>query len=657
MLEGGRGRSFVRRLRQRTPGFVDLPRPSVEPLSTVEEDYFRSVAFYRRVGVVAVLVVVAFGLLGLRLWSLQLLHGAAYLTQSRAQQTRIVNLPAERGAIVDDDLRPLATAGAQPTVVADVPALGPISSHAWLPAPRGERVLRSLGTLTKLSTTTLIGRIRDSLAQSLFAPAVLVGHASQALAFYLDERAVHFPGLHVVDLPARAYPQGALGSEFLGLLGQVSSTELKESHYAHAKSGEVVGQSGVEATYDKYLNAGFAHARVQVNALGQIVSPIRPSRVAKRPEALQLTIDVPIQRAAERAVKHGIALAHQAGYPDAAAGAAVVLDPQTGAVKALVSYPSLNQVAAVSDPAYLQKALKGGLPGVPLLDRATQGLYPAGSIFKPIVAAAALSEGLITPSTILPCTGSLTVGNLVFHNVEPSIDESMDLDQAIEMSCDTWFYRLGEQFYAKQSQGTGGIQRWARLFGLGQATGIDLPGEAAGVVPTPAWLARTFAGTPQAYWYEGTSVNLSIGQGYLEVTPLQMAVAYAALANGGTVVRPHVGEAIIGPKGKPLTFPPVRHVNVPDLATIDRALFDAAHGPTGTSTPVFGNFPVPVAGKTGTAQDPHGSDDSWYASWAPASKPRYVVVVLIEHGGFGADAAAPAARDIYSAIFHQSSSS
>ena len=347
MLEGGRGRSFVRRLRQRTPGFVDLPRPSVEPLSTVDEDYFRSVAFFRRVGIVAVLVVMAFGLLGLRLWSLQLLHGAAYLTQSRAQQTRIVDLPAERGAIVDDDLRPLATAGAQPTVVADVPALGPVSAHSWLPAPRGERVLRSLAALTKLSTKTLIGRIRDSLAQSLFAPAILVGHASQALAFYLDERAVHFPGLHVVDLPARAYPQGALGGEFLGLLGEVSPTELKEPRYPYVKSGEVVGQSGVEATYDRNLNGGFAR-RVSGERAGADRSPLRPSRATKRPEALRLTIDVPIQRAAERAVKDGIALAHQAGYADAAAGAAVVLDPRTGAIKALVSYPGLNQVAAAA---------------------------------------------------------------------------------------------------------------------------------------------------------------------------------------------------------------------------------------------------------------------------------------------------------------------
>jgi penicillin-binding protein 2 len=512
-------------------------------------------------------------------------------------------------------------------------------------------VLARLARLTRVPVATFVARIRASLVQSPFAPAVVLPHAPRALSFYLDERSRAFPGLHVVQLPIRDYPQGALGGEFLGLLGQVSAQELAQPSYRHAKAGEVVGQSGVEATYDRYLNAGFDHARVRVNALGQIASPLRPERAKRAPAGLQLTVDARIQRAAVHAIRHGIALAHQAGYADADAGAAVVLDPRTGAVKALASYPSVNQVAAAQDPGYLQRLLTGRQPG--LLDLATQGQFPAGSTFKPIVAEAALAGGLITPYTPMACTGSLTVGNIVFHNVEPSIDETMNLPQALEMSCDTWFYQLGEQFYFRQESGWLGIQRWARLLGLGRPTGIDIPGEAGGVVPTPGWLRRQFGTSDQGYWYEGTSVNLSIGQGYLEVTPLQLAVAYAALANGGTVVRPHVAQAILGAHRRVLRFPPVRRVALRDVWAIREGLYQAAHGATGTSTAVFGSFRVPVAGKTGTAQDPHGSDDSWYASWAPAGDPRYVVVVLIVHGGFGADAAAPAARDIYSAIFRR----
>ena len=208
--------------------------------------------------------------------------------------------------------------------------------------------------------------------------------------------------------------------------------------------------------------------------------------------------------------------------------------------------------------------------------------------------------------------------------------------------------------YARQvSTGALDMQRWAMRLGLGHPTGVDIPGEYGGVVPTPGWLRRTFHDPAQRIWYEGYSVNLAIGQGYLAVTPLQLAVAYSALANGGTVVRPHVARAVVRPSGRilrRLRFAPRAHLRLVDAGAIRRGLYDGAH--SGTSAAIFGSFPIPVAGKTGTAQTPTGSDHSWYASWAPASHPRVVVVVLIEHGGFGAEAAAPAAREIYSAFFH-----
>jgi penicillin-binding protein 2 len=357
---------------------------------------------------------------------------------------------------------------------------------------------------------------------------------------------------------------------------------------------------------------------------------------------------------AERAIRDGIAFGHSAGHPDADAGAAVVMNPRDGSIYALASYPNFDQRGAATDPKYYGSLFRA--PATPLLDRATQGLYPTGSTFKPIVAEAALASGLITPWSTLPCTGSLTVGNIVFHNVEPGINADLNLDQALAVSCDTWFYRLGTMFYARQAAtGALDMQRWARLLGMGHPTGLDLPGEYGGVVPTPAWLRKTFTNPAQRIWYEGYSVNLSIGQGYLAVPPLQLAVAYSTLANGGTVVRPHVGRAVISADGRRLyrlRFAPRRRLHLTDVSAIRQGLYDAAHASDGTSSAIFGNFPVPVAGKTGTAQTPTGSDDSWYASWAPAGRPRVVVVVLIEHGGFGVEAAAPAAREIYSAFFH-----
>jgi len=358
----------------------------------------------------------------------------------------------------------------------------------------------------------------------------------------------------------------------------------------------------------------------------------------------------------QKAVLDGIAFGHGSGHLDAASGAAVVLDVHTGAVKALVSYPGFNQVAAAGSSSYYSQLLSPTNTRQPLFNRATQGTFPAGSTFKPIVAEAALATGLISPYTYLQCTPSLTVGGHVFNNVDGGINASMALPEALQISCDTWFYRLGEMFYGKQlADGSLGIQRWANLLGMGHRTGLDLPGEAGGIVPTPGWLKRTFSAPWQRIWYEGYSVNLSIGQGYLAITPLQLAVAYAALANGGTVVRPHVADAVLGPDGlleRKLKYKPRARLKLRDVWAIRDGLYAAAHSPGGTSAPIFSSFSVPVSGKTGTAQVPTGSDDSWYASWAPSNDPRYVVVVLIEHGGFGAQAAAPAAKEIYQALFH-----
>ena len=507
--------------------------------------------------------------------------------------------------------------------------------------------------MTHTPVATYVQRIRASLVQSPFGPAVIVAHAPRWLTFYLDERASSFPGIHVEELPTRSYPQGGLGGSFLGLVGQVSAAELKTPAYKHAKAGEEVGQSGVEATYDKELNAGFAHARVRVNALGQIASPLHalrsthaPGRAAADDRRSATARRRESGEGRHRVRAHG-GLSRRSGRRRRRDGRAHRCDQ--GARQLPARQPDARRERPGLSAAAQERHAS---PDCRSLNRATQGLYPAGSTFKPIVAEAALTDGVITPSSYLACTGSLTVGNIVFHNVEPSINESMNLSQAIAMSCDTWFYQLGERFYFLQNKGLLGIQQWAHWLGLGQPTGIDIPGESGGVVPTPAWLAKTFKGTAESYWYEGTSVNLSIGQGYLEVTPLQMAVAYAALANGGTVVRPHIAQAVLGAHRTVLKFPPVRKLKLTDVSAIRQGLYEAAHSSTGTSTAIFGNFPVSVSGKTGTAQDPHGSDDSWYASWAPSGNPRYVVVVLIEHGGFGANAAAPAAKEIYSALFH-----
>ena len=634
---------------------VVRPRPSVEPVSVAERDYFRRPAFHVRVGAVGLVAATLFAILFLRLWSLEVIQGRQFAQTARAQAFRTVHFATARGPILDRSGRLFAGTSGAVVVSADPATLGTLGPHGrWTPSPTGRARVRHLAWVARVPSRRLLANIRRSVRRSPFAPAVVIARPSRALAFYLDEAARDFRGFTVTVLPNRWYPRGTLGGEFLGLLGEVNSRELREHRYKGARLGQIVGQSGVEATYDNTLDGGLASARVHVDARGRIVGPLRTVPQKPRARGLQLSIDLRLQRAAMRAIRDGIAAAHRAGHPDADAGAAVVMNPWNGEIYALASYPGFDQRRAAVDRSYLSSLFRA--PGSPLLDRATQGLYPTGSTFKPIVAEAALATGVITPWSSLPCTGSLTVGNIVFHNVEPAINASLNLEQALAISCDTWFYRLGTMFYARQAAtGALDMQRWAHALGLGHPTGLDLPGEYGGVVPTPGWLRKTFRAPAQRIWYEGYSVNLSIGQGYLAVTPLQLAVAYSALANGGTVVRPHVARAVLSAHGtviRRLRFHPRRRLHLTDADAIHAGLYAATHAADGTSTSVFGSFRVPVAGKTGTAQTPFGSDHSWYASWAPAGAPRVVVVVLIEHGGFGVEAAAPAAREIYSAFFH-----
>jgi penicillin-binding protein 2 len=582
----------------------------------------------------------------LRAWSIQILHGPAYTSLANSQAYRTVDLIGPRGPIVDAKGRLLAGVTGHVVVAADVAALGEIDRHGWKPTEAGLDSLRRMSKLAHVPVATIVMRIRRSVVRSPFAPAVVLSHPQNALASYLDERVADYPGFKVTYLPSRSYPQGAFGSAFLGLLGEVSDPMLASPRYAHAQRGQTVGISGVEAQYDAYLNGGFKRAHLRVDSMGRVVGPLQYAPLGRSLPTLKLTIDARVQRAADRAIRHGLALAQANGHSDARAAAAVVMNPWTGAVYALASYPTYNQVAASRDPQYLASLYKDGGANPRLLDQATQGMYPTGSTFKPIVAAAALSEGIITPSTPQLCSGSFTIGGYTFRNVEAGVYASMSLPTALAESCDTWFYRLGDKFYARGSQG---IQRWAKQLGLGHPTGFDVPGEARGIVPTPEWLQKTW----NQPWYEGQTINLSIGQGYLAVTPLQLAVAYSALANGGTVVRPHVANAILhGESVRLLHFKPVRKVKLTDAWAIRQGLYEAAHAPGGTSASLFGSFPVPVAGKTGTAEAGAGrSDHSWYASWAPADNPKVVVVVLIAHGGFGAEAAGPAARDIYQSFF------
>jgi penicillin-binding protein 2 len=591
----------------------------LDAVSAIEAPFHASGSFFLRVSALGLVALVAFGVLALRLWSLQVLQGPRYQNVAAQQSFRTVELPAARGAIVDAKGRPLATTEGRLALTADPDSLGEVVDGQWTPTEEGAAALARVGKLVHDPVSILVDRVRRSLVRSPYAPVEIVPRLPRQVAFFLWEHGESFPGFTVAPLPTRSYPQGALGAGFLGLLGEISPAQLKDDRFSWAKPGAVVGQSGIESAYDKLLNGGLAKGRIRVDSMGRPVGRLSVAP-APAPRSLQLTVDARIQRAAQKAVRDGIAMAQGNGHADAKAGAAVVLDAKTGGVVALVSEPTFNQVAAARNPSYLQKLLADGGS---TWNQATQGTFPPGSTFKPIVAEAAMQDNLIGPSSYLACTGSYTVGGHVFHNVEAGVNAMLSLPTAIAESCDTWFYRVGMMQLGRLQQGHPALQVWAK---------------------------KTY-GEP---WYAGSSILLAIGQSYLTVTPLQLAVAYAALANGGTVVTPHLAKAVLDPAGHPverLAFEPQRKLKLTGLDAIREGVFRAANEPGGTSYWVFKDFSPQVAGKTGTAEVPPGSDHSWYASWAPASHPRYVVVVLIEHGGFGSTAAAPAAKEIYQALF------
>jgi penicillin-binding protein 2 len=628
-----------------------LPRRRrLQPYSRVDAPYFRSPGFYVRVGGLAAVVAVGLALLLLRAWSIQVLHGRQYAREARTQAYRSVDLLGARGAIVDDRGRLLAGTDGHLVIDADAASLGSRDAHGrWSPSVAGLREIGRFAQLAGTSKQLLVARIAHEVLQSPFAPAVVIPDPNPGLANYLDERSGRYEAFKVEATGPRSYPRGAFGGEFLGLLGQINPQELKAGTYTGAQAGEVVGQSGVEAYYDSILNAGFVKAKIPVDSLGRIAGPLKVPK-QKQPPTLQLSIDLRLQQAAEKAVLDGMADGRTAGY-NPTGGSAVAIDPWTGAIKAMVSVPGFNEKLAADNPHYLTQLYKD-TRAAPTLNRAIAGVYPTGSTFKPLISEAALSAGLITPYTQQLCSGSFTLGNHTFFNVEAGVYEYMTLPTALQQSCDTWFYRLGDRIWqADPAKKATLIQHWARLLGLGTTPPIDLVGASAGYLPMPGSYFEKLSGTP---YYEGQAINLAIGQGALQVSPLQLAVAYSALVNGGTVVRPHVGEAVIrNGKKHLLRFKPVRKVKLsPYTWAIKQGLYEAANSPSGTSFGVFNGFHPTVAGKTGTAEAGAAGVHSWYASWAPYDHPQLVVVVMIEHGGYGAEAAAPAAKEIYQAYFH-----
>jgi penicillin-binding protein 2 len=595
-----------------------------------------------------------------RLWFLQILSGKQFEAQANDNRLRAVKIVAPRGPILDRGGRVLVenragvAVGIRPM---DVPE-GQLDTVIARLAGVLEVPEKRLRVKLRESTGLTIAQLDSREAPGGYDLVVVAEDVKPRVRSRLLERNALYPGVEVRDDFLRSYPMGDLAAQVLGHLGEISGEQLKQRRYRDYRSGDVIGQGGLEATYDRWLRGRDGITRVEVDAMGRPKSsePVAGGRLEEPGDTLVLTLDSRVQAKTEQALRYGIDLAHESKNWRANGAAAVVMDVRNGEVIALASYPTFDpEVWANGLTSKELNQLSDPDANQPLVNRAFQGVYAAGSTFKAIDAVAALEEGVIVPSTRYYCNGhyppSGDIGGSSWRCWTPYGHGSPDLEAALAQSCDVYFYNVGYAFYNRA--GTE-LADWAKRLSLGKPTGLDVPGEVGGRVPTPEWRQEYFDDPIDKLWKPGNSILLSIGQGDLEVTPLQMAVAYSAIANGGTVVQPHLGLKVVSPEGKlvrRLATGKARKIGISamTLEAVRRGLRSAAT--KGTSAAVFASYPVPVAGKTGTAEVYGKGDYAWYASYAPADDPRYVVVVLVEQGGHGGTAAAPAARMIYDALF------
>jgi penicillin-binding protein 2 len=559
------------------------------------------------VSVVALLVV--------QFWNLQVIRARHFRELAENNRSRLVTLAAPRGALLDREGRVLV--GNRPSFnVVLVP------EHAV----DLDRVVSRLASTLGMGE----GAIRERLARRQpYRPVVVKVDAPLADVAALEARRLELPEVSVEVVPLRSYPLASAAAHALGRVGEISERQLELPEHKGLGPGSLVGQAGIEARYNRALMGRDGFRRVIVNSRGLEVTEAERQPPVDGP-SLTLSIDASLQAAMEKAF-------------EGRAGSAVALDPETGEVLAMTSTPAYdpNEFTTGID-ASLWASLASS-PDTPLMNRVIQGTYSPGSTFKIVVSTAALEEGVITPGTTFYCPGYLAVYNTVFHCANPRGHGVMDLRRAIANSCNVYFYQVGIRLEIAR------LAKWAKLMGLGAPTGIDLPAEASGLMPSPEWKMRIFK-TP---WYAGETVSVAIGQGQVSATPLQMARAIAVIANGGRLVRPHLARSAAA-------APVPLGIHPETIAAVKEGLASVVAEGTGWRARLQ---TVEVCGKTGSAQVvarsrlektpeafellPHG----WFLAFAPADRPRIALAVIVEHGRSGGESAAPVARGILAHYF------
>ena len=599
--------------------------------------------FQARVAVIGGLALVVFAVIFFRLWYLQVLSGDRYLAEAQGNRVREITVQAPRGEIRDRDGKALVTSRT-------AQALQVRAEELPGDPQRRNEVFQRVADVAGMRATKIRKEVRQQTKELPSSPVTLKRDVPIELVYFLRENQQRFPGVTVDRVYVRRYPRGALAAHIFGYVREINAEQLEEARYEGLEPGDEIGQDGVELAYDHVLRGVNGATTVQVDASGL---PTRRATSVREPEQgndLVLTIDSELQAVGEAQLA-------SFGFP----GAFVAMDVDNGEILAMGSSPTFDpSVLAQTRITQAESESIFGDPdaeattAAPAFNRAITGLYPTGSTFKPITALAALDAGKLEVGETILDDGAYEMGDgTVKRNAGDAVFGPIQLRRAMQVSSDVFFYTLGGRLAQDISEDDEEfIQDWARQLGLGGTTGIDIPGEAAGLIPNPEWRNDLYRqGLTDRPWSFGDNVNLAVGQGDLQADPLQMAVAYAAIGNGGTVVTPHVALRAEDPAGRvvqDIEPGPRRQVEFdPEWReAIMDGLTAAAMEPEGTSYPIFGGagFPIDVAGKTGTAERPPNPDQSWYVALAPADDPRVVVAFTFEGGGFGADTAAPATR-------------
>lgn len=635
------------RSRRRSVSIADLV-PS--PDETDARPDFRLVALG---GFFAIL----FGFLVLRLFTLQIVDAQSIKAAATATQVRVVPLEAPRGEITDRSATILVGNQVSQEIVL-----------SRLEASQHPAVVGQVAALTN-QTPAQVQAILNNAKYDPYQPAPIQTNASAATIQFLQEHPEQFPGVSVQEATSRTYPQGGTsGTHVLGYVGAISPTQLTENKGKGYSQASAYGQSGIEQFYQSPLRGTNGSQSIEVNAQGQVAGVVSQTNPIPG-DTVVLNLDLGLQQTLQTVLEQQILADRQSvdkrsgKVPPAPNGAAIVMDPRSGAILAMASYPTYDLAQFVGG--ITQANLNGILGSGALNNYAISGLYTPGSTFKMITATAALQKGLISAGQYVNDTGTFTVpsciaggAGCVFLDDEAGGVGEVNMAGALTASSDYYFYNLGYLFAAQTTKyGKQPIQDVAAQYGLGQASGIDLLGGSVGRVDSAIERQKLHASAPKAFpnttWYQGDNIEMAFGQGATAVTPLEMAIAYSTFLNGGTRYAPEVAAGLVSSSGELIRQYPPRvtgHVALTPAISdpILQGLLGVVQSPNGTAYETFKQYAhfneatFSVGGKTGTASNSPGQEpNSWFVGFGPNPNPQYVIVCVIDQGGYGASAAAP----------------